>query len=46
MIRELRQALVIFGLLTVVTGLLYPGLVTVVGRVFFADEATGSVILQ
>ena len=46
MIRELRPALVVFGLLTVVTGLLYPGLVTVVGRVFFPDEAAGSVVLR
>ncbi len=46
MIRELRPALVIFALLTVITGLLYPGLVTVVGRIFFPDAATGSIVLR
>ncbi len=46
MIRELRPALVVFGILTIVTGLLYPGLVTVVGRVFFPYEAAGSVVLR
>lgn len=46
MIRELRTALVIFALLTVITGLLYPGIVTGVGRIFFADEATGSMVLR
>jgi potassium-transporting ATPase KdpC subunit len=46
MIRELRTALVIFALLTVITGLLYPGIVTAIGRIFFADEATGSIVLR
>lgn len=46
MIRELRTALVIFSLLTVVTGLLYPGIVTAVGRIFFMEKATGSVVLR
>src|SRR5688572_6880418 len=46
MVRELRPALVIFVLLTVLTGVLYPGFVTIVGRVFFPDESTGSVILR
>src|SRR5688572_14011105 len=44
MTRELRPALVIFLLLTVITGVMYPGIVTLVGRAFFGDEATGSVI--
>jgi K+-transporting ATPase ATPase C chain len=44
MMRELRPALVVFFLLTIVTGLLYPGVVTLVARSFFADEAAGSVI--
>jgi len=44
MTNELRPALVIFLLLTVVTGLLYPGTVYVAGRLFFPQEASGSVI--
>jgi K+-transporting ATPase ATPase C chain len=44
MMRELRPALVVFFLLTIVTGILYPGVVTLVARSFFGDEASGSVI--
>jgi K+-transporting ATPase ATPase C chain len=44
MIKELRPALVIFALLTVITGLMYPGVVTLIGKAFFADQADGSVI--
>lgn len=46
MIKELRPALVVFGLLTVVTGVLYPGIVTVVGRLAFPEQASGSLILR
>lgn len=44
MLRELRPTILIFLLLTLVTGLIYPILVTGVGKVFFASEASGSVI--
>jgi potassium-transporting ATPase KdpC subunit len=44
MIRELRPALMVFLLLTVITGVLYPGVVTLIGQVFFSQEASGSVI--
>jgi potassium-transporting ATPase KdpC subunit len=44
MTRELRPALVIFLLLTVITGLIYPGIVTLLGRAFFANEASGSIV--
>jgi K+-transporting ATPase ATPase C chain len=44
MLRELRPALIIFLLLTVLTGLVYPGIVTLIGRVAFADKVSGSVI--
>ena len=44
MLQEIRPALVIFALLTVVTGVIYPGVVTLIGTVFFRAEATGSVI--
>src|SRR5262245_65170344 len=46
MVRELRPALMVFLLLTVITGAIYPGVVTVIGHVFFAYEASGSVIEQ
>jgi K+-transporting ATPase ATPase C chain len=46
MFKELRPALVVFGLLTVVTGLVYPGVVTLVGRLAFPEQATGSVIVR
>jgi K+-transporting ATPase ATPase C chain len=41
---ELRPALVVFALLTLVTGVVYPLLVTGVGQVVFADAANGSLI--
>ena len=44
MLKELRPALVIFALLTVVTGVLYPGLVTAIGKLAFADPANGSIV--
>src|ERR1041384_190395 len=40
----LRPTLVIFALLTVITGLLYPGLVTLVAQAAFPGKANGSVI--
>ena len=45
MIRELRVAMVVFLLLTVVTGVVYPGLVTLVAAVAFPDRAGGSLVL-
>src|SRR5688572_19893063 len=44
MARELRPALMVFLLLTLITGTLYPGVVTIIGCVFFAQEASGSII--
>jgi K+-transporting ATPase ATPase C chain len=46
MIKEIRPALVVFGVLTIITGLVYPGVVTVIGQLAFPEQATGSVILQ
>jgi K+-transporting ATPase ATPase C chain len=46
MLRELRPALLIFLLLTVLAGLVYPGIVTLIGRVAFADKVSGSVIVR
>jgi K+-transporting ATPase ATPase C chain len=44
MIRELRTAMVVFLLLTVVTGVVYPGLVTLVAAVVFPAQASGSLV--
>lgn len=44
MIRELRVAMVVFLLLTVVTGVVYPGLVTLVAAVAFPEQASGSLV--
>ncbi len=44
MIRQLRPALSIFGLLTFLTGVLYPLLVTVIAQVVFPYQANGSLI--
>jgi K+-transporting ATPase ATPase C chain len=41
---ELRPALVVFGLFTLLTGVLYPLIVTGVGQAAFARQANGSLI--
>jgi K+-transporting ATPase ATPase C chain len=42
----LRPALVLFALLTLLTGLVYPWLVTGVGRTLFPAEASGSLVMR
>ncbi|MEP7313029.1 MAG: potassium-transporting ATPase subunit KdpC [Pseudomonadota bacterium] len=44
MVRELRPTLVIFLVLTVITGVIYPGVVTVIAKLLFPDQASGSLI--
>jgi K+-transporting ATPase ATPase C chain len=44
MLRELRPALVVFGLLTLVTGVAYPLVTTLVGGIVFPSRVTGIVI--
>lgn len=46
MLRELRPALVVFGLLTAVTGIAYPGLVTGIAMLAFPGQAGGSVVTR
>lgn len=46
MIREWRAALTIFGLLTLLTGVLYPGLVTLIGQTVFPRQSNGSLIVR
>lgn len=46
MLRELRPALVIFALLTVITGVLYPAAVTLIAQGVFPHQANGSVVTE
>ncbi len=45
MLREIRPALVVFALLTIVTGVVYPALVTLLGQGLFPHAANGSVVV-
>jgi K+-transporting ATPase ATPase C chain len=44
MLRELRPTLILFLLLTLITGVVYPGVVTLIGYFAFTGEVSGSVI--
>jgi K+-transporting ATPase ATPase C chain len=44
MVSELRPALLVFALLTIVTGVLYPAVSTVIGTLAFRQQVNGSVI--
>ncbi len=44
MIQELRTASIVLMLMTVLTGVLYPGVVTVVAQLAFPAQANGSVV--
>ena len=44
MLREIRPALFVFVLLTLVTGVAYPLVTTLIGRAAFPSQVTGSVI--
>ncbi len=46
MLKELRPTLVIFGLLTLLTGAAYPALITGIAQAIFPDQANGSLIFQ
>jgi K+-transporting ATPase ATPase C chain len=46
MLRELRPALIVFVALTLVTGVVYPLVTTLIGRVAFPAQVEGSVIEQ
>ncbi len=46
MLRQFRTALVLFSILAVSTGLIYPGVVTLIGQVLFPYQANGSLITQ
>lgn len=42
----LRPALVLFGVLTLIVGVLYPLAVTGIGKVAFADQVAGSLVMR
>jgi len=44
MIREIKQTLIVFALLTLITGVAYPGIVWVFAQLVVPERATGSVI--
>jgi K+-transporting ATPase ATPase C chain len=44
MLKQIRPALVVFAMLTVLTGIIYPVAVTLIGQGIFPRQANGSVI--
>jgi K+-transporting ATPase ATPase C chain len=42
---QIRPALVLLILLTLITGVLYPAIITAVGKIAFADKASGSIMM-
>lgn len=44
--KKIRPCIVLFGILTIITGVLYPAAITVVAQLLFADKANGSLIRQ
>ena len=42
----LRPALVLFAALTVLTGLVYPLVVTGIGKLLFPQQAAGSLVMR
>jgi len=46
MTRMLRPLLILFVLLTLVTGVAYPLIVTGIGKIFFPDQVSGSLLMR
>lgn len=46
MIKELKPALMMMVVMTVLTGLVYPAVITVIAQVIFPDQANGSLIVS
>ena len=46
MLKEIKPAILVFLTLTVVTGVIYPGVVTGISRIFFSQQAGGSIVTR
>ncbi len=46
MIKQLKPALILFAFFTILTGLIYPGVVTAISQVVFPHQANGSLITK
>ncbi len=46
MLKQFKIAIILFGLLTVLTGLIYPAVITGIAQVVFPNQANGSLITQ
>jgi potassium-transporting ATPase KdpC subunit len=46
MLRQVKTALIIFGLMVILTGLVYPGLMTGIAQAIFPTQANGSLVVQ
>jgi K+-transporting ATPase ATPase C chain len=44
MIKQIRTLLVLFGILTLITGLIYPLVITIIAQIVFPYQANGSLI--
>jgi len=44
MIRLLRATILIFGCLLILTGVVYPAFITLIGQIFFQNQANGSFV--
>jgi K+-transporting ATPase ATPase C chain len=46
MVSQLKPALIIFALMVILTGLVYPGLMTGIAQAIFPSQANGSLVVQ
>lgn len=46
MLKQLKIAAILFGLLAILTGLIYPAIITEIAQLIFSNQANGSLIVQ